>query len=67
MIWEYLVLAVAVICALAYLWKIFIRGKGCTCDSCPVDNSSDCGKCVTQSHVLEDFRKKNTGSDCKDE
>ncbi|MFN2267481.1 MAG: hypothetical protein ABR542_09845, partial [Desulfonatronovibrio sp.] len=66
MIWEYLVLTIAVIWALAYLWKIFIRKKGCSCDSCPGADSLDCGSCSTENHILEDFQEKDSGSDHKD-
>lgn len=58
MIWEYLIVGGVVCLAVAYLWKVFIRQKGCSCDSCPGAQSTECGSCSVQGGVLDDLREK---------
>ncbi|MFP4084984.1 MAG: hypothetical protein ACLFP9_09190 [Desulfonatronovibrio sp.] len=62
MIWEYLAVGAVLVLALVYLWKVFVRQKGCSCASCPGGQSTDCGTCPGQELLLDDFRKKDPDS-----
>ncbi len=49
MIWEYLLLAAALVWAVLYLRRVLFQKKGCSCESCPSaqkdacrPNESDC-------------------------
>ncbi|TWI75663.1 attachment p12 family protein [Desulfobotulus alkaliphilus] len=39
---EYFILAVVVAWAVFYLWHLFFRKKGCSCDSCPSAQHASC-------------------------
>ncbi|TYT75178.1 FeoB-associated Cys-rich membrane protein [Desulfobotulus mexicanus] len=39
---EYFILTVIVAWAVFYLWHLFFRKKGCSCDSCPSAQNASC-------------------------
>lgn len=42
MIWEYLVGGFILAWAVFYLWRLFTKKRGCTCDDCPASQQSCC-------------------------
>lgn len=60
--WEYLLLILLLAWAVFYLWRIFFRKKGCTCDSCPSAENNCC-----QTDNLEDLKQKPCTRDSADD
>jgi len=52
MIWEYLILAAVLAWAVYYLWRTFLKKKGCSCGTCPSAKQEGCA-----SQDLGDLRQ----------
>ncbi len=42
MVWEYLILAVILACAVFFLWRTFFRNRACACGNCPSATKESC-------------------------
>lgn len=42
MFWEYIVLAAVLGWAVFFLWRTFVRKRGCACGDCPAAKKASC-------------------------
>ncbi|MCW7754855.1 FeoB-associated Cys-rich membrane protein [Desulfobotulus sp. H1] len=67
MFWEYLILIAIVAWAIFYLWHIFFRKKGCSCDSCPSACDTSCTAQKLGIHYPESDPANKKGEDSQSE
>ncbi len=62
MFWEYLIVGLMLAWALFYLWRLFAKKRGCSCEECPASQQSCCSGTTTPEGICvytEDGQQKS--------